>query len=156
MLTTLPAVEMPHRLAGLIRNHQLAPLTLLKTENGEWDHTALPNGLWTQLLGRGLSGFVLLRMRGDAMGERIPDGAPLLVDTNDTRIDGNNGVYALLGESIMVRRVQRRLQGDFLISCDNPSIATETIDRLQSCRDDDARETNVLVLGRVALAIQKL
>ncbi len=128
-----------------------------ETENGEWDHTALPNGLWTQLLGRGLSGFVLLRMRGDAMGERIPDGTPLLVDTSDTRIADDNGVYALLlGESIMVRRVQRRLQGDFLISCDNPSIATETIDRLGSCRDDDARETDVLVLGRVALAIQKL
>lgn len=157
VLTTLPEAEMPHRLAGLIRNHQLVPLTLLKTENGEWDHTALPNGLWTQLLGRGLSGFALLRMRGDAMGERIPDGTPLLVDTSDTRIADDNGVYALLlGESIMVRRVQRRLQGDFLISCDNPSIATETIERLGSCRDADARETDVLVLGRVALAIQKL
>lgn len=156
-LTTLPAGEMPYRLTSLLHNRQLVPLTQLKTENGEWDHTALPNVLWTQLLGRGLSGFVLLRMRGDAMGERIPDGTPLLIDTNDARIADDNGVYALLlGESIMVRRVQRRLQGDFLISCDNPSIATETIDRLGSWRDDGARESDVLVLGRAALALQKL
>ncbi len=127
------------------------------TENGEWDHTALPNSIWTQLLGRGLAGFVLLRMRGDAMVERIQDGTPLLVDTNDTRIADDNGVYALLlGDRVMVRRVQRRLQGDFLIACDNPSIATETIDLLGSYQDDAARETDVLILGRVALAMQKL
>ncbi len=154
---TLPTTELPARLARLIREHQIALLTQLKTENGEWDHTALPNSIWTQLLGRSLAGFVLLRMRGDSMAERIQDGTPLLVDTNDTRIADNNGIYALLlGDSVMVRRVQRRLQGDFLIACDNPSLATETIDRLVPFRDDAARETDVLVLGRVALAIQKL
>lgn len=155
--TTLIAAKQPARLARLIRDNQIAPLTQLKTENGEWDHTALPNSIWTQLLGRGLAGFVLLHMRGDAMVGRIPDGTPLLVDTSDTRIADDNGVYALLlGDRVMVRRVQRRLQGDFLIACDNPSIATETMDRLGSYREDAARETDVLVLGRVALAMQKL
>jgi len=154
---TLSATKLPARLARLIRENQVEPLAQLKTENGEWDHTALPNSIWMQLLGRDLTGFVLLHMRGDAMVERIQDGTPLLVDTNDTRIADDNGVYALLlGDRVMVRRVQRRLQGDFLIACDNPSIAIETIDRLGSFRDDAARETDVVVLGRVALAMQKL
>jgi|GEM_PF-3446197 len=155
--STLITAKLPARLGRLIRDNQIAPLTQLKTENGEWDHTALPNSIWTQLLGRGLAGFVLLHMRGDAMVERIQDGTPLLVDTNDTRIADDNGIYALLlGDRVMVRRVQRRLQGDFLIACDNPSIATETIDCLVSCQDDAAQETDVVVLGRVALAMQKL
>lgn len=154
---TLPAGKLPARLAKLIRDNQVTPLTQLKTENGEWDHTALPNSIWSQVLGRGLAGFVLLRMRGDAMVERIQDGTPLLVDTNDTRIADDNGVYALLlGDRVMVRRVQRRLQGDYLIACDNPLMAAEAIDRLGSFRDDAVRETDVVVLGRVALAMQKL
>lgn len=155
--TTVIEAKLPARLARLIRENLVTPLTQLKTENGEWDHTALPNSIWAQLLGRGLAGFVLLHMRGDAMAERIQDGTPLLVDTNDTQIADDNGVYALLlGDRVMVRRVQRRLQGGFLIACDNPSITTETIDRLGSYQDDAARETDVVVLGRVALAMQKL
>ena len=145
------------RLARLIESNQLLSIAQLHTDDGEWDHTALPNRIWQQLLGRELRGFVLLCMKGDTMGERIKDGTPLLIDTNVTQITEDNGIYALLlGESVIVRRVQRRLQGGYLIASDNPAVAPETIDRLGAHSDEAAKAGVVLVLGRVALAIQKL
>src|ERR1700674_5816423 len=45
------------RLARLIDADQVVPLTQLNTDDGEWDHTALPNAIWQQALGRSLAGF---------------------------------------------------------------------------------------------------
>lgn len=144
-------------LARLMDSGQVQSLTQLRTEDGSWDHTALPNAVLTQLLGQDLSGFVLLRMKGDSMAERIKDGTPLLVDTQATQVAEDNAVYALLlGDGVIVRRVQRRLQGGYLIACDNPAIAPETINKLVSHQDDSVGRHDVLLLGRVALAIQKL
>ena len=144
------------RLARLIESNQLLPIAQLHTDDGEWDHAALPNRIWQQLLGRDLSGFVLLCMQGDSMGERIKSGTPLFIDTNATQITEDNGIYALLlGESVIVRRIQRRLQGGYLIASDNPAVAPETIDGLGAHHDENAKAGSVLVLGRVALAIQK-
>ncbi len=145
------------RLGRLIESNQLLPIAHLHTDDGEWDHTALPNRIWQQLLGRDLSGFVLLCMKGDTMGERIKDGTPLLIDTSVTQITEDNGIYALLlGESVIVRRVQRRLQGGYLIASDNPAVTPEIIDRLGAHHDESVKAGSVLVLGRVALAVQKL
>ena len=144
------------RLARLIASKQLMAITQLHTDDGEWDHTALPNSIWQKLLGRDLSGFVLLCLKGDS-GERFRDGTPLFIDTNITQITDDNGIYALLvGESVIVRRVQRRLQGGYLIAGDNSAIAPETIDRLGAHDDESAKSDAVLVLGRVVLAMQKL
>jgi len=154
---TVASSGISQRLARLIESEQVIMLNQLKTDDGEWDHTALPNGIWQQVLGRSLSGFVVLYMNGDSMGERIKDGTPLLVDTNMTQIADDNAIYALLvNEAVMVRRVQRRLHGGYVIVADNPAIAAETIDRLGAHHDDSAKARDVLVLGRVALAIQKL
>ena len=154
---TISSSALSKPLARLIDSGQVLPLTQLKTDDGAWDHTALPNSILTQILGCSLSGFVLLRMKGDSMGERINDGTPLLVDTNATQITEDNAVYALLlGDAAIVRRVQRRLQGGYVIACDNPAIAPETLSRIGSHHDDSVGTSDVLVLGRVALAIQKL
>ena len=135
----------------------MAALTEIKTDDGEWDHTALPNAIWQRVLGRGLNGFVVLFMNGDAMGDRIRDGTPLLVDTTITQITNDNGIYVLLlHDNVIVRRVQRRLQGGYVIACDNPAIATETLERLGSHQDESAKNRDVLMLGCVALALQKL
>ena len=154
---TVPTSTASKHLARLIDSNQVEPLHQLHSDDGDWDHTALPNDIWQQLLGRSLSGFVVFRIRGDAMAERIRDSTPLLVDTNMTQISEDNGIYALLlGEAVIVRRVQRRLQGGYVIACDNPAIANETVDRLGSHRDVSAPGRDLLVLGRVAAAIQKL
>ena len=154
---TLPPTAISKRLARLIDSDQVIVPSRLHTEDGEWDHTALPNSLLEQLLGRPLTGVVIVRMKGDSMGERIRDGTPLLVDTRATQISDDNGIYVLLaGDAVLVRRVQRRLQGTYLVTADNPAIASETLDRLGSHEDDAAGARDVVVLGRVALAIQKL
>lgn len=145
------------RLARLIETKQLLPVVQLRTDDGEWDHTALPNHIWQQLLGRDLSGFALLCMPGDSMGDRIKGGTPLFIDTNVTQINEDNGIYALLlGESVIVRRVQRRLQGGYLIASDNQAIASETIDKLGTHHDESPEAGAVLVLGRAVLAMQRL
>jgi len=154
---TLASSAISKRLARLVDSGQILPLAQLQTVDGEWDHTALPNSIWQQVLGRDLSGFVVLCMKGDSMGERIRDGTPLLVDTNMTQITEDNAIYVLLlDDAVIVRRVQHRLHGGYVIACDNPAIASETIERLGSHHDNSARARAVLVLGRVALAIQKL
>ena len=84
-------------------------------------------------LGGDLTGFVVYCMKGNAMADRIRDGTPLLVDTGATQIIDDNATYALLaGGGVIVRRVQRRLQGGYVIVCDNPAIASENIDRLRA------------------------
>lgn len=155
--TSITGSTKSKRLARLIELNQLLPIAQLHTDDGEWDHTALPNSIWQQLLGRDLSGFVLLVMKGDTMGDRIKDGTPLLIDTTVTQITEDNGIYALLlDESVIVRRVQRRLQGGYLIASDNPAVTPEIIDRLGAHHDESAKAGSILVLGRVALAVQKL
>ena len=143
--------------ARLIESDQLLPLTGLHIAQGAREHMGRANGIWQQLLGPDLAGFGLIYMKGNAMEERIKDGTPLLVDTNNTQIIEDNAIYALLlGEAVIVRRVQRRLNGGYLIACDNPAIANETTDRLPAHDDDSAKARDVLVLGRISLAIQKL
>lgn len=155
--TSVAASTVSKHLARLIGAGEVMALPQLQSDDGEWDHTAVPNGLWQQLLGRDLDGFVVLHMKGDAMAERIRDGAPLLLDTNMTQITDDNGIYALLlGEAVIVRRVQRRLQGGFVIACDNGSIASEIVERLGSHREGSATARDLLILGRVAAAVQKL
>lgn len=154
---TLPSSAISKRLARLMDSDQVIVPSRLHTQDGEWDHMALPNGLLEQLLGRPLTGVVIVLMKGDSMGERIRNGTPLLVDTRATQIADDNGIYVLLaGEAVLVRRVQRRLQGGYLVTADNQAIASETLDQLGSHDDDTAGPRDVVVLGRVALAIQKL
>ena len=91
------------------------------------------------------------------MGERFREGTLLLIDTNFKQITDENGIYALLlGNNIIVRRVQRRLQGGYLIASDNPAIAPETFDRLRAHDDISAKGDDLLVVGRVTVAIQKV
>ena len=61
-----------------------------------------------------------------------------------------------MGDGVIVRRVQRRLQEGYVIVCDNPAIASENIDRLRTHHDATAKRNDVVVLGRVVLAMQRL
>ena len=148
---------MSKRLEQLVQSNQVRPLPQVPSRLAGPGHPGHVAGFWQQVLGRDLTGFALIYMKGDAMEARIADGTPLIVDTNKTQITEDNAIYALLlGDSVIVRRVQRRLQGGFLIICDNPSVASETIDRLPAHNDDSTKARDVLVLGRISLALQKL
>jgi transcriptional regulator with XRE-family HTH domain len=155
--TTIPLATVTERLAQLIESKQFVPLSQLRTDDREWDHTALPNSIWRQALGSDMTGLVVYCMKGDAMADRIRDGTPLLVNTGATQIIDDNAIYALqVGDGVIVRRVQRRLQGGYVIVCDNPAIAPENIDRLRTDQDGTAKRNDVIVLGRVVMAMQRL
>lgn len=141
----------------LIAAGQVTPLPQIVDETDGWNHTALPNTVWGQFHGTAPEAWVLVVMRGDAMGERLRDGTPLIVDTRTTAVSDDNGLYVLLsGDALLVRRVQRRLQGGYLVVCDNPSIPSETVSHLGSHRDPRAADEAAVVLGRVVAAIQRL
>ena len=155
--TTIRLATVSERLRQLIESEQFVPLSRLQTHDHEWDHTALPNHIWRQALGSELTGFVVYCMKGDAMADRIQDGTPLLIDTASAQLISDNAIYALFaGGGVMVRRVQRRLQGGYAILCDNPAVASESIDRLRTHDDSTAKKNDVVVLGRVVLAMQRL
>ena len=156
---TLPltGLRASKRLAQLVESNQLQPLAQTQIGNAGRGHAALASGIWQQILARDLTGFALIYMKGDAMQPRLMDGTPLIVDTNNAQINEDNAIYALLlGDAVIVRRVQRRLQGGYLIACDNPAMPNETIERLSAHGDESRKASNVLVLGRISLAIQKL
>ncbi len=136
---------------------QVTPLHQIVDQSDGWNHTALPNAIWGQVHGNAPEDWVVVVMRGDAMGERLRDGTPLIVDTRTTAVSDDNGLYVLLsGDTLLVRRVQRRLQGGYLVACDNPSIPSETVSHLGSHRDPRAANETAVVLGRVVAAIQRL
>ncbi len=154
---SLQGLEATPPLARLIQEAQVLMLSRIKTSDGAWDHTALPNEAWSRLLGSELVGYVLTWMRGRSMGATIRDGAALLVDTTQSTIAEDNEIYALLvGKTILIRRVRHRLQGGYSIVADNPEIPDDTIATLQSHQEAPENPNDVIVLGRVTLAIQKL
>lgn len=155
--SSLKGLTTSKRLTQLVQSNQLQPLAESLIGYAGPGHATLPSGIWQQILGRDLTGFALIYMKGDAMQPRLMDGTPLIVDTNNAQIAEDNAIYALLlGDAVIVRRVQRRLQGGYLIACENPAIPNETIDRLYAHGDESRKASHVLVLGRIALALQKL
>lgn len=88
--------------------------------------------------------LALLTLCGDSMDPTITDGSLLLVDQGLTTL-GAEGIYVLAKDQVtLVRRVQRRLEGGFIVKCDNPSYESSSI--------EDQHKAGILVLGRVLLA----
>jgi phage repressor protein C with HTH and peptisase S24 domain len=80
---------------------------------------------------------------GDSMSPTFRDGDMLLVDTSKTAVD-IDGVYVLSAHSrLFIKRVRQRIDGQFEISSDNPTV--KTVDILNG-------ETQVTVHGRVVWA----
>lgn len=92
----------------------------------------------------GMANLRLVTARGDSMRGTFEEGDLLLVDTgvNEVRADG---VYVLRGpEALLVKRVQKRGDGSWLLLSDNPLYPPDPVPR-------EARE-QYRVLGRVLLA----
>jgi transcriptional regulator with XRE-family HTH domain len=146
----------PALLDRLIAAGQLLPLPQIVDETAGWDHTALPNTVWgSPPRTSAPEGWMVVVMRGDAMGDRLRDGTPLIVDTRATTISDDNGLYVLVaGDTLLVRRVQRRLQGGYLVACDNPAIPSETVSHLRAHANETSADEAV-ILGRVVAAVQR-
>lgn len=98
------------------------------------------------LAGRVDSRFVqLTTMRGDAMAQSLPDGSTLLVDRSATTVLAD-GVYVLLrGGDLFVRRVQRAIDGGYIIRCDNSAYEPTKVQELSGA--------GIQVLGRAVSVI---
>lgn len=81
-----------------------------------------------------------------AMGDTLAEGDIAMVDTGRNRID-SDGVYLLRhGDTKLIRRVQRRIDGDLEIKADGAGYDPTTIKR--------SDEQDLQVVGRVLLRIR--
>lgn len=71
--------------------------------------------------------MALAAAAGDSMEPTLRDGDLLLVDTSISAFR-DDAVYLLaVGDSFIVKRVQRRLDGSVVVRSDNPAYASETL-----------------------------
>jgi SOS-response transcriptional repressor LexA len=86
----------------------------------------------------------LITAKGDSMTPTFDDGSILLVDTTVTQLR-LDAVYVLArGDELFIKRVQRNIDGTFLIKSDNPQYSPQQI--------EDPFKAGLMVLGRVLLA----
>ena len=90
----------------------------------------------------------IIRMQGDDMEPKIPDGAPLLVDFRITEIT-TNGTYLLRYQGrVMVRRVEIRIGEGWILSCENQKYKPTLIKGTAA-----AKKIELTVIGRVKFCI---
>lgn len=91
-------------------------------------------------IGVSARGARLIQAKGDSMEPAVVDGALMLVDTHD--IEPREDIFVLrYGDSILVKRLQRKLDGTLVLRSDNPIYGEEEL------RGDAAHELQII--GRV-------
>lgn len=105
------------------------------------DHLAFKADWVRNRLGVNPAHLLLLEAVGDSMEPTISDGDLLLVSTYEPRIR-DNAIYALnVSGDLMVKRVQKKLDGTLVVSSDNPRYSAEEV---------EARNSDLLrVIGQV-------
>lgn len=82
---------------------------------------------WLRHVGLDPKQLNVISVRGDSMEPSLSDGDIILIDRRDTN-PRSGGVYVLnLDGGLLVKRVQRLLNGDFKIISDNPRYEPETV-----------------------------
>jgi phage repressor protein C with HTH and peptisase S24 domain len=85
--------------------------------------------------------LIVLEAAGDSMANTIADGDLMLVSIAEPRVS-DNAVYVLsLGGEIIVKRIERKMDGGLLVKSDNPRYSTQEV---EACDVADLR-----VVGRV-------
>lgn len=78
-------------------------------------------------LGIAQKDLALIGVKGDSMQPTLTDGDLVLIDTSRTIVE-DSGIYAInLAEALMVKRVQRHLNGSLTVSSDNAKYAPERV-----------------------------
>lgn len=79
------------------------------------------------VLGASAQNLALIRVKGDSMETTLSDGDVLLVDTTDRRFEAS-AIYVLqLEGSLLVKRIQRKVDGTVVIKSDNKAYEPETV-----------------------------
>lgn len=88
--------------------------------------------------------LVLIEARGDSMEPTIRDGDILTVDLTPDQPLAHAHLYILrVDDDLMVKRLERRLDGALIVSSDNPRYRAETVER--------ERLDSLKILGQVLL-----
>jgi phage repressor protein C with HTH and peptisase S24 domain len=79
------------------------------------------------VLGASAQSLALIRVKGDSMEPTLSSGDVLLVDTTDRHFEAN-AIYVLqLEGSLLVKRIQRKMDGTVVIKSDNKAYEPETV-----------------------------
>lgn len=78
-------------------------------------------------LGHAGAGFITVQVSGDSMEPTLADGDLIIVDTARTNVDAS-GIYVVeLQGDLLVKRVQRRMDGSLVLISDNAAYEPETV-----------------------------
>jgi phage repressor protein C with HTH and peptisase S24 domain len=79
------------------------------------------------VLGATAKNLALISVKGDSMEPTLSDGDTILVDTTDRNFEAN-AIYVLqLAGSLLVKRIQRKMDGNVVIKSDNKAYEPETV-----------------------------
>lgn len=97
-------------------------------------------------LGRAGTGFATIEVHGDSMQPTLLNGEEIVIDSQVRRVDVS-GIYVIaLRGDLLVKRVQRKLDGSLVVKSDNPAYEPETI---TAERAEDFRVVGRMVWPRV-------
>lgn len=83
------------------------------------DYLAFKQDWLRSQLGLSPTNVAVISVVGDSMEPYLYDGDLILIDTNVTRIE-NDAVYVLqTGDSLLVKRIQKKLDGTVIVKSDN-------------------------------------
>lgn len=91
------------------------------------DHLAFRADWVRHALGVQQSDLALISVKGDSMEPTLSNGDLILLDMHQGKVE-DNAIYALQHNgTLLVKRIQRRLDGSVVVSSDNPRYESETI-----------------------------
>ncbi|OFJ46419.1 hypothetical protein BA896_021955 [Janthinobacterium lividum] len=105
------------------------------------DHMAFKREWLQRVLGISHQDIVLVEVRGDSMAGTLDDGDLVLVDLRQNRLDTSAVFVIRVEDALLVKRVQRKLNGSVVIKSDNQAYETETLEGDQLA--------NLQIMGRV-------
>lgn len=112
------------------------------------DHLAFRADWVRHALGVQQSDLALISVKGDSMEPTLSNGDLILLDMHQGKVE-DNAIYALQHNgTLLVKRIQRRLDGSVVVSSDNPRYEAEVI----SAEDVEA----LRVVGRVVWAGRRM
>lgn len=112
------------------------------------DHLAFRSDWVRHALGVQQSDLALISVKGDSMEPTLSNGDLILLDMHQGSVE-DNAIYALQHNgTLLVKRIQRRLDGSVVVSSDNPRYEAEVI------RAEDVEALRVV--GRVVWAGRRM
>ncbi|MDP3841078.1 MAG: LexA family transcriptional regulator [Oxalobacteraceae bacterium] len=105
------------------------------------DYMAFKREWLQRVLGISHQDIVLVEVRGDSMAGTLDDGDLVLIDMRQNRLDASAIFVIQVGDALLVKRVQRKLNGTILIKSDNLAYEAETLEGDQLA--------NLKIMGRV-------